>query len=131
MRKIKEVLRLHAAGRSKREIAGNLAIWHSTVAEYLRRAELAGLSWPLPPELSDSALEARLFAPTAPAKVARPLPVWSEIQKELRGKGGSSVRQARTTPTSSRAPPQSGQAGSATGTRMGAEVISLASGRVR
>ena len=86
MRKIKEVLRLHAAGRSNREIARNVAVWHSTVAEYLRRAELAGLSWPLPPELTDSELEARLFPPTAPSKVARPLPVWSEVQAELRRK---------------------------------------------
>lgn len=87
MRKIREVLRLHAAGRTNREIARNLAIWHSTVAEYLRRAELAGVNWPLSPELTDSALEARLFPPTAPSKVARPLPVWSEVQAELRRKG--------------------------------------------
>ena len=87
MRKIKEVLRLHAAGRSNREVARNVAVWHSTVAEYLRRAELAGLSWPLAPELNDSELEARLFPPTAPSQVARPLPVWSEVQGERQRKG--------------------------------------------
>ena len=61
MRKIREMLRLQAAGHSRRDIARSLAIAHSTVRDYLRRIEQAGISWPLPPELSDSELEARLF----------------------------------------------------------------------
>jgi DNA-binding NarL/FixJ family response regulator len=43
MRKAKEVLRLKAAGQSNRAIARSLRIARSTVAEYLSRAEAAGL----------------------------------------------------------------------------------------
>jgi hypothetical protein len=33
------------------------------VAEYLRRATVVGITWPVPAGLDDSALEARLFSP--------------------------------------------------------------------
>ena len=48
MRKISEVLRLRAQGRSIREIAASVGVGHTAVGEYLRRAETAGLGWPLP-----------------------------------------------------------------------------------
>jgi len=67
MRKIKEVLRLQARGMSNRKIAVCCGIGRSTVAEYLRRAAATGLAWPLPPELSDTTIEQRLFPP-APTK---------------------------------------------------------------
>src|SRR5690625_7347476 len=74
MRKIREVLRLSKAQyRSVREVARSCNLARSTVNEYLRRAEEAGLSWPLP-ELGDAALEARLFPPKPIAAVQRPLP---------------------------------------------------------
>jgi len=48
MRKIKEVLRLkYESGCSHGEIARSCSIAHSTVLEYLRRAEAAGLCAPL------------------------------------------------------------------------------------
>ena len=56
MRKIKDVLRLHAAGRSARQIGPSVGVSRSTVADYLRRAEVAGLSWPLPEGLDEEAL---------------------------------------------------------------------------
>jgi transposase len=87
MRKIREVLRLHAQGWARRQIARSVGVAHSTIREYLRRAEAAGLSWPLPPDLTDSELEARLFPPPKPSTVLRPLPVWSEVNQELRKKG--------------------------------------------
>jgi hypothetical protein len=62
MRKIKEVLRLKWAHKlSNRKIAKSCFISRSTVADYLLRAKLAGLSWPLDPELDDAAIENRLF----------------------------------------------------------------------
>lgn len=65
MRKIKEVLRLKWAHKlSNRKIAKSCFISRSTVADYLLRAKLAGLSWPLDPELDDTALENRLFPVT-------------------------------------------------------------------
>ena len=46
MRKIREVLRLDAAGLSKRRIAAGLNIGATSAGDYLRRARLAGLGWP-------------------------------------------------------------------------------------
>lgn len=86
MRKIRELLRLQAAGHSRRDIARSLAIAHSTVRDYLRRIEQAGISWPLPPELSDSELEARLFPPAVPSNVPRPLPDWPSVHREMKSR---------------------------------------------
>ena len=90
MRKIRDVLRLRLADQlSLRQVALSLAIPHTTVADYVRRAQLAGItSWPLPEELSDDdALEARLFnAPQNSPKV-RPEPDFEVMKRELAKKG--------------------------------------------
>jgi transposase len=89
MRKVKEVLRLRwANGFSDRQIAHSCGIARSTVAEYLRRAEAAGLTWPLPEGLDEASLEQRLFAPSGalPAE-PRPVPVWADIHREMKRKG--------------------------------------------
>lgn len=84
MRTIKEVLRLKwSCGQGQRAIAKSCGIAKSTVIEYLRRAGKAGLSWPLPLELDDTALEHLLFPPVIAADAPRPLPVWTDIHKEL------------------------------------------------
>ncbi|MDE0457726.1 MAG: IS21 family transposase [Chromatiales bacterium] len=88
MRKIREVLRLyHAAGMSVRAIARSVKASPSTVGEYIRRAEVQGLSWPLPGSLDDGELERRLFPAPAPSGTRRPLPDWSKVHRELRRKG--------------------------------------------
>ncbi len=61
MRKIKDAMRLEAAGLSRRQIAVSLGVGRTTIREYLERARRAGLSWPLPDDLGDEALEQRLF----------------------------------------------------------------------
>jgi transposase len=88
LRKIKEILRLkHEAGLSNRAIAGACKISNSTVGEYLRRAEAAGISWPLG-ELSEDELYQKMFGEPTPLPVkAKPLPDWEEVRKELRKKG--------------------------------------------
>jgi hypothetical protein len=48
LRKIREVLRLKAAGLNIQEVAEGAWSARTTVYEYLVRAEGAGLSWPLP-----------------------------------------------------------------------------------
>ena len=54
----------------------------------MRRARRAGLSWPLPEDLSDEALESRLYPPPAAlAKDQRPQPDWPTIHRELRRPG--------------------------------------------
>lgn len=88
MRKIKEILRLkHEAGLSNRAIAGACKISNSTVGEYLRRAEAAGIGWPLG-ELSEDEIYQKMFGEQTPLpEKAKPLPDWEEVRKELRKKG--------------------------------------------
>jgi transposase len=88
MRKIREALRLQAAGLSKRQISESLGLGRTTAREYLERADRAGLSWPLPQDLSDGALEERLFpATSAGSAKERPPPDWPSIHRELRRAG--------------------------------------------
>ena len=61
MRKIREALRLQASGLSNRKIAASIGVGPTVAGEYIRRARRADLSWPLPDDLSDEALEQRLF----------------------------------------------------------------------
>ena len=92
MRKIKELLRLKAAGHGNREIARSLVISHSTVKEYLRRAAVAGVSWPLPGEWTDGQLEAQLFPPESrPSSEPRPLPDWAEVHREMKARKKTKV----------------------------------------
>ena len=72
---------------SRREVEAATGLPRSTVSEYVKRAERAGLTWPLPQELDDGALEALLFPPPRPASDRRPQPAWGEVAKELRRKG--------------------------------------------
>ena len=89
MRKIKEVLRLKwVSGLSNRQIAASCGIGRPTVSEYLRRAELAGLRWPLPDDLDEARLERLLFPPPPdlPAQ-QRGIPDWANIHGELKRPG--------------------------------------------
>ncbi len=62
MRKIHAVLRqFHELKRSQRDIARSLEVGRATVANYLARARNANLSWPLPPQMDERALELALF----------------------------------------------------------------------
>ncbi len=88
MRKIRDVLRLDAQNLSRRKIAQSLQIGRTTVREYLIRLKLAGLTWPLPDDLSDEDLEQLLFPPPEEGESARrPLPDWPSIHKERRKPG--------------------------------------------
>ena len=89
MRQVREVLRLkHVCGRSGHQIAAAIGVSRYTVAEYLRRAAVVGITWPVPPELDDAALERKLFTPPfTPTEVVRPQPAWVRIHAELRRPG--------------------------------------------
>jgi transposase len=85
MRKIREVLRLAAQGLSTREMAASLSIGRTTLREYISRARSAGLSWPLPDDLSDGDLERMLFPrATGDAHQSYAVPDWTHIHAELR-----------------------------------------------
>lgn len=85
MRKITEVLRLHATGASRRDIARTTGVARSTVADYLRRADAAGLSWPLPNNLDEEGVETLLF-PEVGHAATRPVPDWVHVRKELKSR---------------------------------------------
>ena len=86
MRKIREILRLRAAGKSQHLIALSVGIGQSTVGDYLTRARLAGVSWPT--SLDDEALDRALYPPRPPVPSAeRGEPDWAEIHCELKRKG--------------------------------------------
>ncbi len=87
MRKILEVLRLQAAGLKGRQIAAAIGSALSTVQECLRRAREAGLTWPLPEELSEEGLHARLYRCEPPPRSGRPEPDFSHIHSELARRG--------------------------------------------
>jgi len=90
MGQIREVLRLaQAKNLSPTEIAVAAHLPRTTVRNYLSRAAAAGLSWPLPDDLDDRALEERLFGRPAPppAILARPVPDWEVVHAELRRPG--------------------------------------------
>ena len=90
MRMVREILRLHfVLHLKKRQIGRACGVAPSTVVDYVHRAEAAGLCWPIPEDLDDAALEAKLsekrISKAKPA--ARPLPDMNEIHLELRKKG--------------------------------------------
>jgi transposase len=88
MRKIRDVLRLtFDQGLSLREVASSLSMPYSTVGVYLRRAKAAGLGWPLPDDLFDDELEARLFPSEMKVIATKPEPDFAMVHKELRKKG--------------------------------------------
>src|SRR5689334_23461364 len=88
MRQVRDVLRLNAAGVSGNEIARRVGVASSTVRLTLKRLAAAGLDWPLPAEMTDAALEARLF--TAAGKKQghrrRAEPDWAAVHRELKRK---------------------------------------------
>jgi transposase len=79
MRHVREVLRLN-------EIARRIGIAPSTVRTTIRRFQAAGLSWPLPDDMADAALEARLFpeAGTKQGHRRQGEPDWASIHRELK-----------------------------------------------
>ena len=88
MRKLREMLRLHASSLPTRQIGASLGIGQSTIIDYLGRARRAGIAWPLPDEMTDEALEARLFPPPlAISKEQRPKPDWAALHRELKRPG--------------------------------------------
>ena len=89
MRKLREIVRLLAVGGlSKREIAGRVGVAASTVREAAKKVSAAGLTWPLPEELSDVQLEALLYKNAGKKQGHRriPEPDWAVIHRELKRK---------------------------------------------
>lgn len=85
MKKIREVLRLAQHSKmSNRAIASAVGISRDAVSEYLVRAKSVGIEWPLPPEVDDYDLEAKLYPQVKSADGRKPVPNWEEVRQALR-----------------------------------------------
>src|SRR5271165_3917394 len=89
MKKIRDVLRLtHAMGMSLRLVGEATGIGKTAVGDYVRRAAIAGIRWPIPEEISETDLERLLFPPTdAALSATRAEPDWMHIHDELKRRG--------------------------------------------
>src|SRR5260370_21736921 len=85
MRQLRHLLRLHHDGVSAREIGRRLGVARSTIQDNLKRAAAAGLAWLLAADVTEEALEHRLFgrAGVAPGQRRRVEPPWAELAREL------------------------------------------------
>ena len=83
------LLRLHHDGVSTREIGRRLGVARSTIQDNLKRAAAAALQWPLGEEVTDDALELKLFgrAGIAPGQRRRVEPDWAELAREVKRPG--------------------------------------------
>jgi len=83
MRHVRDVMRLKAAGMAIREIARRVGAAPSTVRLTIRRFEAAGLTWPLPEDVTDAVLEAQLFAGagTKQGHWRRAEPDWAAVNR--------------------------------------------------
>jgi transposase len=89
MRQVREILRLKlVGGLATREVGRRVGVAASTVRATVRRFQACGLSWPLPEELTDAALETRLFGPAGTKQGHRRQvePDWAGIHRELKRK---------------------------------------------
>ena len=85
MRKVREILRLRlGVGLSARQVAKSCKVSSSTVLEYEKRARDAGLSWPLPDGMDDTALERTVRARIEVTRCDRPLPDIGYLVQEMR-----------------------------------------------
>jgi len=89
MRQLRTLLRLHHGGVSAREIGRRLGVARSTIQDNLKRAAAAGLAWPLADDVTDEALELRLFgrAGTETGQRRRVEPDWAVLARELKRPG--------------------------------------------
>lgn len=89
MRALREVMRMYREGcLPVREIARMTGVARSTVRDMIARFERSGLLWPVPAEISDADLEARLYAVAGvkPGRRKQPEPDWSVVARELKRK---------------------------------------------
>ena len=88
MRDVREIARLHFGLKlSVRQIAKSCNVGKSSVGDCLRRLTSAGYSSPIPNEVDDAELEARLFPKSSLFVAKGPTPDWNLVSLELRRKG--------------------------------------------
>ena len=85
MRKVREVLRLkHTLGMSLRQISEATGVGKTVVGEYVRRAGVIGITWPVPEEIDDAELERRLFPVPCETGPPRAAIDWRKVHEEMK-----------------------------------------------
>lgn len=83
MRRIRDVLHYCLDKKfSNRQIARVTGISHTATAKYVKRFSEAGMSWPLPDDVDDIALEKALFPTALPVKSKSPKEILAAIDFE-------------------------------------------------
>ena len=98
MRKVREVLRLkHTLGMSYRQISEATGVGKTVVGEYVRRAGVIGITWPVPEAIDDAELDRRLF-PVPGDETAAPRAAidWRKIHAEMKRPSVTLVLQSST-----------------------------------
>ncbi len=72
----------HGLGLTRDQIAAAVGVSSGTVSHVLERASAAGLTWPLPEDLDDGALRARLY-PSCERDSGHAQPDWDAVIEEL------------------------------------------------
>ena len=89
MRQVREILHLSLdAGLSTRVVGERTGVGPTTVRDTIRRLRLAGLAWPVPDDMTEAELEARLYGipGVKPGRRKQPEPDWSLVARELKRK---------------------------------------------
>src|SRR5947208_8877356 len=85
MRKVREVLRLkHTLGMSLRQISEATGVGKTVVGEYVRRARVIGITWPVPEAIDDAELERRLFPIPCETGPPRAAVDWRKVHEEMK-----------------------------------------------
>src|SRR5260370_41944067 len=83
MRKVRDVLRLkHTLGMSLRQISQATGVGKTVGGEYVRRAGVIGITWPVPEEIDDAALERRLFPAAGETAGPRAAIDWRQVHAQ-------------------------------------------------
>lgn len=85
MRKVREVLRLkHTLGMSLRQISEATGVGKTVIGEYVRRAGVIGITWPVPEAIDDAELERRLFPLPSDTAAPRATIDWRQVHEEMK-----------------------------------------------
>ena len=86
MRKVRDILRLHASELSQHQISRSLNISSGVVNKYIKLAEEAGVRWPLPDSMGDKEVR-DLLMPKKKSCSVFTLPDYNVIYGEFKHKG--------------------------------------------
>jgi hypothetical protein len=92
MRKVRDVLRLkHTLGMSLRQISEATGIGKTVIGEYVRRAGVLGITWPVADGIDDAELERRLFPVPCEMGPPRAAIDWRRVHEEMKRRDAGSA----------------------------------------